>query len=482
MPQSAEKENVFCEKFPPVKLAKIMDILPRPMRNFENFMNPQDLIRKKRDGEKFSSEEINSFIDGVTGGVWADYQTSALLMAIFLRGLDADEQNALTNAMLHSGEILDFSEIEAPKADKHSTGGVGDKTSLIIAPLVAACGVSVPMISGRGLGHTGGTLDKLESIKGYNVNLSTDEFRRIIKECGFAMTGQTQEIAPADKKIYALRDATATVSYIPLIVASIMSKKLAEGLDALVLDVKSGSGAFMQKPEDAKKLAEALVKTGGDFGVKTEAVISDMSQPLGKYVGNSLEVYECLKILRGDGSDSVEENLIVEETSELSIELAARMLYLTGVENRHIDLARSKVMQKLADGSALEKFRQNIELQGGNPAICDNPEILRAADLFKVEIKSTRMGFITEIDATAIGKAVSFIGGGRMKAEDAVDHAVGYACEAKIGNSVKENETLGVLYCRDENQAASISEKLQGAYKIAADKPEDSELIKMIVS
>jgi pyrimidine-nucleoside phosphorylase len=445
-------------------------------------MNPKDLIRKKRDGSKFSSREMNSFIDGVTNGDWADYQTSALLMAMFLRGLDADEQKTLTDAMLHSGEILDFSEIDAPKADKHSTGGVGDKTSLIIAPLVAACGVSVPMISGRGLGHTGGTLDKLESIAGYNVNLSTDEFRRVIKKCGFAMTGQTAKIAPADKKIYALRDATATVSYIPLIVASIMSKKLAEGLDALVLDVKTGSGAFMQNFQDSKKLAEALVKTGNSFGVRTEAIISDMSQPLGKYVGNSLEVYECLKILRGDGSDSVEENLIVEETSELSIELAARILYLTGVENRHIDLARSKVMQKLTDGSALEKFRQNIELQGGNPAICDNPEILRADKLFEVEIKSARTGFITEIDASAMGEAVSFIGGGRMKAEDAVDHAVGYACEAKIGDLVKESETLGVLYCRDENQAASIIEKLHSAYKIADEKPKNLELIKMIVS
>ena len=263
-------------------------------------MRPQDIIQKKRDGEKLSNKEIKSFIDGVTGGNWADYQTTALLMAMFIRGLDIEEQNALTEAMLDSGERLDFSELNAPLADKHSTGGVGDKTSLIIAPLVACCGVSVPMISGRGLGHTGGTLDKLESISGYNVNLSTDEFKKIIKQCGFAMSGQTAEIAPADKKIYALRDATATVPFIPLIVASIMSKKLAEGLDALVLDVKTGSGAFMREFEDAKKLARALIETGKNFNVKTEAVISDMNQPLGKYVGNALEVYECIKILRNE--------------------------------------------------------------------------------------------------------------------------------------------------------------------------------------
>ena len=281
-------------------------------------MRAQDIIQKKRDGGKLSGGEINSFIKGVTSGNWADYQTSALLMAMFIRGLDTDEQNALTSAMLHSGEVLDFSELETPVADKHSTGGVGDKTSLIIAPLVACCGISVPMISGRGLGHTGGTLDKLESISGYNVNLSTDEFKKIIKNCGFAMSGQTAEIAPADKKIYALRDATATVPLIPLIVASIMSKKLAEGLDALVLDVKTGSGAFMCEFEDSKKLARALIETGNNFGVKTVAVISDMNQPLGKFVGNALEVYECIKILRNEADSQM------LPTLELSVELAAQ--------------------------------------------------------------------------------------------------------------------------------------------------------------
>jgi pyrimidine-nucleoside phosphorylase len=233
-------------------------------------MTPQEIIRKKRDRGKLSREQIDAFINGVCDSSWADYQISALVMAMFINGLDSDEEEALVHAMLHSGEILDLSDVEAPKADKHSTGGVGDKTSLIIAPLVASCGVAVPMISGRGLGHTGGTLDKLESIPGYNVNLSSDELRRVVKACGFAMTGQTEDIAPADKKLYAMRDATATVPYIPLIVGSIMSKKLAEGLDALVLDVKTGSGAFMRTLENSKQLAEALVRTGNAFGVKSQ--------------------------------------------------------------------------------------------------------------------------------------------------------------------------------------------------------------------
>ena len=255
-------------------------------------MRPQEIIERKRDGGELTAEEIGAFVDGVVDRSWADYQISALVMAMFIRGLSDAERDELVRSMLYSGEVLDFSDIGKPKADKHSTGGVGDKTSLIIAPVVAACGVAVPMISGRGLGHTGGTLDKLESIPGFNVNLTTDEFRDIIKRCGFAMAGQTADIAPADKKLYALRDATATVPYIPLIVASIMSKKLAEGLDALVLDVKTGSGAFMKELADAKTLAGAMVKTGEKFGVETQAVVSSMDQPLGKYVGNAVEVYE----------------------------------------------------------------------------------------------------------------------------------------------------------------------------------------------
>jgi pyrimidine-nucleoside phosphorylase len=436
-------------------------------------VKPQEIIAAKRDGHALSPDEIFAFIDGVTGKSWADYQISALLMAMFLKGMNLDEQNALTQAMLHSGEILDFSDIDKPKADKHSTGGVGDKTSLLIAPLVAACGVAVPMISGRGLGHTGGTLDKLESIPGYNVKLSAAEFRNVINKIGFAMAGQSAEIAPADKKLYALRDATSTVPYIPLIVASIMSKKLAEGLDALVLDVKTGAGAFIPEFEESKKLAEALVETGNDFGVKTEAVISDMSQPLGKYVGNALEVFECLKILRGE----TDENM--SPTIELSIELASRMLVLSGVASE-IENAKLRIRGVLDSGEALEKLRQNIELQGGDANVCENPESLFDKNLIEIEIKAGKSGFVSGIDTCAIGDAISACGGGRMKAEDGIDHAVGYASEAKIGDEVRAEETIGVLFCRKEDP--STGEKLRNAYQIGDEKPESLQLIKTFVN
>ena len=434
-------------------------------------MNPQDLIRKKRDGESFSPAEIEAFVRGVTDGSWADYHASALLMACFINGLSVGEQNALTQAMLNSGEVLDFSDIDAPKADKHSTGGVGDKTSLIIAPLAAACGVAVPMISGRGLGHTGGTLDKLESIEGYRVNLSLAEFRRIIKTCGFSMSGQTKEIAPADKKLYALRDATATVESIPLIVASIMSKKLAEGLDALVLDVKTGNGAFMREFEKSEQLAAALCKTGNACGVRTEAVISDMNQPLGKYVGNALEVVECVKILRGESEE------MMMPTLELSVELAARMLVLTGI-SQNLESAKKLCEEKLRDGSALEKLRQNIELQGGDARICDETNLLFDSHWQEVPIKAHQNGFITEIDTLEIGKSVSAIGGGRTKVDDEIDYHVGYQCERRIGDEIKRGDTLGVLFCRDENQSNLSCERLQAAYTIGEAKPQELKLVK----
>ena len=439
-------------------------------------MNPQDLIRKKRDGGNFLSSEINAFIEGVCDKTWTDYQISALLMAMFINGLRQSEQNALTEAMLNSGEVLDFSDIDAPIADKHSTGGVGDKTSLLIAPIVAACGAKVPMISGRGLGHTGGTLDKLESIEGYNVNLSTENFKKIIKKCGFAMTGQTEKIVPADRRIYALRDATATIESIPLIVASIMSKKLAEGLNALVLDVKTGSGAFMQSERDARKLAKALVKTGNACGVKTEAVISDMNQPLGKYVGNALEVYECLQILRNETDKQA------QRTLNLSIELAARILVLTGIADT-IKNSKVKIQKVLTSGDALEKFKENIELQGGNPKICDEPEMLLDEKLLQVDIKSPASGFILEINAGEIGKAVALIGGGRLQINDKIDFAVGFSCIKKLGDKVKEHEPLGTLFCRNEANAAKVLAKLQMAYKISAEKPFGKfELVKEIIS
>jgi pyrimidine-nucleoside phosphorylase len=422
-------------------------------------MRPQEIIATKRDGGILSAEQIDAFIDGVCDGGWTDYQISALIMAIFINGMNLSEQDQLTHAMLHSGEILDFSDIDAPKADKHSTGGVGDKTSLIIAPLVAACGVAVPMISGRGLGHTGGTLDKLESIPGYNVNLSTDEFRNIIKKCGFAMAGQTSEIAPADKKLYALRDATATVPYIPLIVGSIMSKKLAEGLDALVLDVKTGSGAFMKSFDDSRRLAEALVRTGNEFGMKTQAVVSDMSQPLGKYAGNSLEVYESIKILRGEADDAM------SATKELSLELSARMLHLSG-DKSDMASARKTAEEKMADGSALEKFRQNIELQGGDAAVCDRPEMLLEEGLYECPIESDQDGIVAEINTFKIGSSMVDIGGGRTKAEDSVDPAVGFSTGVRVGSAAKKGEPLGIAYCRSEEQASRVKSKLRAAFKI----------------
>ncbi len=413
---------------------------------------------------------MDSFIDGVTSGDWADYQTSALLMAMFLNGLDQREQDSITRAMLHSGTIMDLSEIDAPKADKHSTGGVGDKTSLVIAPVAAACGVAVPMVSGRGLGHTGGTLDKLESIPGYDVNLSFSRLKKVIAKCGFGLIGQTKQIAPADKKIYALRDATATVPYIPLIVASIMSKKLAEGLDALVLDVKTGSGAFIQEYKESVRLARALCKTGESFGVRTQALITDMSQPLGKYVGNALETYECIRILRGEMDESM------RPTLELSVELTATMLVQTGIEASSTK-ARSKVNAAISSGDALRKFQQNIELQSGDPRVCDDPDMLLAKRLFRHEVTAATSGFVSAIDTFAVGRAVCDIGGGRIKAEDGIDCAVGYESAATIGTKVRKGDTLGVIISRTRAQADSISEKLKNAYKISKETPKTTKLI-----
>lgn len=439
-------------------------------------MNPQELIRKKRDGGRFSPEEINKFIEGVCDDSWEDYQITALVMAMFLNGLNLREQNALTEAMLSSGEKFDFSDFDAPVADKHSTGGVGDKTSLLIAPLAAACGVYVPMISGRGLGHTGGTLDKLESIPGYNVNLSREEFKKLVKKCGFAMAGQTDKIVPADKKLYALRDATATIESIPLIVASIMSKKMAEGLGFLVLDVKTGTGAFMKEERDARKLARALVKTGKSFGVKTEALITDMNQPLGKYVGNALEVFECIKLLQNETDKQS------KQTLDLSVELTARILVLTKIATSNRK-AKDKIKEVLESGKALECLKKNIKAQGGNPKVCDKPEMLLDKNLLEVKVKSPDSGFITEIDASEIGKAISLIGGGRLKLNGDIDHAVGYSCDKKIGDKIKEHEPLGTLYCRNEAQAAKILAKLQMSYKIGLEKNvRKFELVKEVIS
>jgi pyrimidine-nucleoside phosphorylase len=438
-------------------------------------LRPQDVIRRKRDGERLSREEIEFFVKGVVGGAWTDYQASALLMAIYLKGMDESETEVLTQAMLNSGEILDLSEMPCPEADKHSTGGVGDKTSLVIAPLAAAAGLCVPMISGRGLGHTGGTLDKLESIPGYRVNLSLKEFRSVLKRVGFAMMGQTAEIAPADKKLYALRDATSTVEAIPLIVASIMSKKLAAGLGALVLDVKTGSGAFMREEARARELARALVATGNSCGVSTEALLTDMNQPLGRGVGHALEVRECIHILRNETESGAESVL------ELSLELAARMVALSNVEPS-LDAAREKVRRALESGEALERFRQNVEAQGGDPRVCDEPARLLPLTPNEVKVESTGTGFIAQIDTTEIGFAIAEIGGGRIRIEDTIDPAVGYAAEARIGDQVKTGETLGLLYCETQAQARAALERIRAAYKIRDEHASAPTLIKEVIT
>ena len=427
-------------------------------------MRPQDVIRKKRDGEQLSRDEIAFFIEGVTRGTIADYQISALLMAVYLNGMNETEQEILTDAMLHSGNTLDFSDIAKPKADKHSTGGVGDKTSLLIAPLVAACGVCVPMISGRGLGHTGGTLDKLESIPGYRVDLSAGEFERVLQTVGYAMSGQTAELAPADKKMYALRDATATVEAIPLIVASIISKKGAAGLDAMVIDVKVGSGAFMRDEERARALAHALVKTGNACGIRTRALVTDMNQPLGEAVGNSLEVKECIELLRDEVSNGARPVL------DLSLELSAHMLVLSHVDDS-LEAAHTRLQKILTSGQALECFRQNVAAQGGDARVCDDPAkfLPLVEESFKVE--SPRSGFVTKINTAEIGHAIAAIGGGRVRIDDAIDPAVGFMAECRIGDRLDAGAMLGTVFCRNESQANEASARIRAAYEISDHSP-----------
>jgi pyrimidine-nucleoside phosphorylase len=439
-------------------------------------LRPQDVIRKKRDGQELSPAEIKFFISGVTNDGIADYQVSALLMAIYLNGMTEAEQQALTEAMLQSGITLDFSSIDKPKADKHSTGGVGDKTSLIIAPLVAACGVCVPMISGRGLGHTGGTLDKLESIPGYRVNLSTKEFQNVLETVGFAMAGQTAEIAPADKKIYALRDATSTVEAIPLIVASIISKKGAAGLDAMVIDVKVGSGAFMRDEARARALAKALVKTGNSCGIRTRALLTDMNQPLGRAVGNSLEVKECIELLRGEGQPGARPVL------DLSLELSANMLVLAHVDDS-LEAAHQRLQGALDSGAALECFRQNVAAQGGDVRVCDDPASFLPLVSESVKVESPGSGSITEIETTEIGHAIAALGGGRVRIDDQIDPTVGFVAEKTIGDSVTQGELLGTIYARDAAQASETAARIQAAYRVGnASYSQPPTLIKEVIN
>ena len=401
-------------------------------------MRAVDVIMKKRDGAALSREEIRFFIEGVTAGTLPDYQASALLMAVLLRGMTPNETAWLTDAMVHSGVRVDLREIPGVKVDKHSTGGVGDKTSLILAPLAAACGVPVPMMSGRGLGHTGGTLDKLEAIPGFRVNLSLEEMKAALARTGCAMMGQTAQIAPADKKLYALRDVTGTVESIPLISASIMSKKIAEGIDALVLDVKTGSGAFMKTEADSRKLAESLVSIGNASGVKTEAVITAMDTPLGRAVGNALEVIECFDVLKGGGpSDLI----------DVSVNLTARMLVLGKVAGDLADAER-QVRKAIASGAGLERFRQIIEGQGGDPRVVDDYGLLPTAPERHL-VKADRAGYITKLDAELIGRASVALGAGRDRVEDPVDPAVGIMIRAKPGDEVRAGDPVLEMHYRD---------------------------------
>jgi pyrimidine-nucleoside phosphorylase len=434
-------------------------------------MRAVDLIRKKRDSGEHSREEIDFLVSGYTRGDIPDYQMAAWLMATWLRGLSLDETAALTEAMLHSGVVLDLSGLPGKKVDKHSTGGVGDKTSLILAPVVAAGGLTVPMISGRGLGHTGGTLDKLESIPGFNVNLSLDQFRHVLRECGLGLIGQTAEIAPADKKIYALRDATSTVESIGLICASIMSKKLAEGIDALVLDVKTGSGAFMKREEDAVRLAEIMVDTGKRMGKKVVALITDMDQPLGRTAGHSVEIIECIDVLNGQGP---------ADLRNLSIELSAWMFYL-GERTKSLDEGRRLAESMIASGKAREKFKQGIELQGGDVRVIDEPQRLPKARA-QVDVLSGSEGYITGTNCEHFGTALAMLGGGREKKEDGIDPGVALEFHKRIGDGIKKGESLATIHYNADGKLGEAKAMVAASYLIAPEAPRHtSPLIRRII-
>jgi pyrimidine-nucleoside phosphorylase len=429
-------------------------------------MRAVDVIMKKRDGGALSREEIRFFVAGVTDGTLPEYQASALLMAILLRGMTAQETAWLTDAMVHSGVRVNLADIPGIKVDKHSTGGVGDKTSLILAPLAAARGVPVPMMSGRGLGHTGGTLDKLEAIPGFRVNLSLDEMKTALQRTGCAMIGQTAQIAPADKKLYALRDVTGTVESIPLISASIMSKKIAEGIDALVLDVKTGSGAFMKTEADSRKLAESLVSIGNASGVKTEAVITAMDTPLGLAVGNALEVVECIDVLKGRGpSDLV----------DVSVELTARMLVLGGVAG-DVAAGRQQARDTIASGAGLERFRAIVEAQGGDPRVIDDESRLPHVAERHV-VTSTRSGVLTRLDAELVGRASVALGAGRDRVEDPVDSAVGIMIKAKPGDELRTGDAVLELHYRDRRRLDAALSLATPAITIGDERPPAARLI-----
>src|SRR5579883_2081392 len=433
-------------------------------------MRTVDLILRKRGGEELSVEEIQYLVNGYTSGEIPDYQMAAFLMATYFSGMTDRELSALTESMIATGETVSLGDIEGLKVDKHSTGGVGDKTSLICAPIAAAAGVVVPMISGRGLGHTGGTLDKLESIPGFRTDLTLDQFRAQLKELGLAFIGQSDEVAPADKRLYALRDVTGTVESIPLIASSIMSKKMAEGIDALVLDVKVGNGAFMKKQVDARRLAQAMVGIGRRLDKRVQALITDMNQPLGYAVGNELEVMEVSQTLQKAGP---------ADLTRLSLELAARMIHL-GKKAATLDDARRLAEKHLVEGTGYKKFKDVVAAQGGNPQALDKFELLPNATGMR-EITSPRGGYVSLIDAEDIGVASNMIGAGRSRKEDSIDPAVGIILEVKVGEKVDAGSVLCRIYYTKEDNVEEAAEMVEDAFRISGQRPDERNLILEVV-
>lgn len=429
-----------------------------------------DLIRKKRDGGKLTKEEIEYMVKGYTQGEIPDYQMSAMLMAILFRHMDPEETVELTLAMMNSGEVLDLSAINGIKVDKHSTGGVGDKTSLVLTPMVASLGVPVAKMSGRGLGHTGGTIDKLESFTGFHTDISNEQFMQNVSKIGISIMGQTANLAPADKKLYALRDVTGTVDNLSLIVSSIMSKKLAAGADAIVLDVKCGNGAFMKTEEDATELATSMVDIGKRLNRKMVAVISDMEQPLGYAVGNALEVQEAIDTLNGRGP---------EDLKELCLTLGSQMVYLAGKANDEAE-ARQRLEQVLDDGTALRKFADFIEAQGGNREQVYHPESLPKATL-TCEVKAENDGYVEKIRCEEVGNTSLLLGGGRRSKTDVIDLSVGIILKKKTGDQVSAGESIATLYANDEQKMKEAAERLYQAYTFSERKTEPGKLIKKII-
>lgn len=434
-------------------------------------MRMYDIIMKKRNGEALTKEEINFFVEGYTGGEIPDYQVSALMMAIYFQKMTAEETLALTMAMANSGDMLDLSAIHGIKVDKHSTGGVGDKTSLALTPMVAACGIAVAKMSGRGLGHTGGTIDKLESFPGFSTEISNEKFIENVNTIGIAIMGQTADIAPADKKLYALRDVTATVDNMSLIASSIMSKKLAAGADAICLDVKTGSGAFMKKQEDAFALAKEMTKIGNQAGRKTIAVISDMDQPLGLAVGNALEVKEAIDTLMGRGP---------EDFVELCLTLGTQML-LAGKKATDEKQARKMLEQTIKDGSALKKLAEFVAAQGGDAEYVYHPELLPKASVLE-EVKADTAGFVNHIACDEVGICSLILGGGRETKESEIDLSVGIMLKKKVGDAVSVGDTIAVIHGNHPDKIAVAKDRLCKAYEITSERPEKAPFIKGIIS